>query len=200
MPVLSPEQLSQFLERRGTMGHALLWVTARNRQTNLPESIGFWTGDDHQEFLIGGEIRTYFGSGSFIDVPLISAGVGFTIRQHRFKLAPFADEVRQLIRGYEPRRAKVELHAQPFDINSGNLLGAPIRMLKGYLDTAPEDLGPKNSDSVQEVVVVSSARDLTTALPLMRSNEELQKRAPNDRFREYSDIAGEVSIPWGQNG
>jgi len=198
MPDFDAVQLNQFSERRGTHGEILLWVTARNRQTGAFESIGFWTGDDHDQFLIGQEVRTYFGAGSFIDIPPIRAGVGFQVRQHRIKLAPFADEVQQLMRIYEPRLAKVEIHSQPFDIDTGNPLGTPKRMLKGYITKAPEDLGAIGNDSTQEIVVVTSARDLTTSLPLMRSNEELQKRNPNDLFRQYSDVAGDWTVPWGQ--
>lgn len=198
MPDFDPIQLNQFGERRGTHGEILLWITARNRQTGAYESIGIWSGDDHDQFLIGQEVRTYFGAGSFIDIPPIRAGIGFQVRQTRIKLAPFADEVQQLMRIYEPRLAKVEVHSQPFDIDTGNPLGNPKRMLKGYITKAPEDLGAIGSDSTQEIVVVTSARDLTTTLPLMRSNEELQKRNPDDLFREYSDVAGDWTVPWGQ--
>lgn len=198
MPDLDLVQKNQLAERTGTDGHVLLWVTARNRQTGQPEHIGFWTGDDHQEFLVANEVRTYFGAGNFIDLPPIQSGAGFQVRQHRIKLAPFTNETRQLMRGYEPRLARVEIHVQPFDIYTGNPLGTPKRMFKGYISEAPEELGPKGGQSYQEIVVVSSARDLTRSLPLMRSGEELKKRNGQDKFRDYSDVAAEWSVPWGQ--
>ena len=61
----------QLEERRGTDARVLLWIEAKNRETGLSEVIGFWSGDDHQDFLIDGEIRTYFGAGQVIDVPPI---------------------------------------------------------------------------------------------------------------------------------
>lgn len=198
MPVLDQVQSAQLAERAGTHGEVLFWVTARNRVTGQPEQIGFWTGDDHQEFLVGGEVRTYFGAGSFIDLPPIQSGAGFQVRQHRIKLAPFTDEVRQLVRGYEPRMARVEIHVQPFDIYTGNPLGTPKRMVKGYISEAPEEIGVKGGESHQEIVIVSSARDLTQTLPLMRSGEELKKRNPADKFRDYADVTAEWSVPWGQ--
>jgi len=86
------------------------------------------------------------------------------------------------------------------DIDTGRPLGSPKRFIKGYLTEMPEDLGRKGGQSAVELVVVSNARDLTRALPLTRSNEELKKRNPADRFREHSDVAGEWTVPWGQAG
>ena len=53
----SVQAQQQLEERRGTDAHVLLWFQAKNRTTRAPETLGFWTGDDHREFLIGGEIR-----------------------------------------------------------------------------------------------------------------------------------------------
>jgi hypothetical protein len=197
MPTIAPAVQQQLEERRGTDAHVLLWIEAKNRDTGAPETIGFWTGDDHQEFLINGEIRTYFGAGDVIDTPPIIASKGFQVRNYRVSLPPLVDEVKTLIRQFEPRLAQVEIHSCPLDIDSGNALAAPLRMFKGILNEAPEELGPKGGPSRTELVLVTSARTLTLALPLKRSNAELQRRSPSDLGREYSDIAGEWVVPWG---
>lgn len=193
----STEAQQQLEERRGTDAHVLLWFQAKNRATGAPETLGFWTGDDHREFLVDGMVRTYYGAGAVIDVPPIIAQTGFQVRQYRVKLPPMLDEVKLLLQQYEPRHAEVQIHSAVFDIDTGNLLPPVKRMFKGVLNQAPEELGAKGQPSHTELVLVSPARKLTQGLPLKRSNAELQRRNPNDLGREYSDIAGEWSVPWG---
>lgn len=197
MPSIDPSLQQQLEERRGTDAHVLLWIEAKNRDTGAPETIGFWTGDDHQEFLINGEIRTYFGAGDVIDTPAIIASKGFQVRYYRVTLPPLVDEVKMLMRQFEPRLAPVELHSCALDIDSGTLLAEPVRMFKGFLNEAPEELGKKGGQSRTELVLVTSSRNLTLALPLKRSSSELQRRNPSDLGREYSDVAGDWVVPWG---
>ena len=186
----------QLEERRGTDARVLLWIEAKNRETGLPEVIGFWSGDDHQDFLIDGEIRTYFGAGQVIDVPPIIVEPGFQVRNYRVKLPPFTEEVKTLMQTYEPRLARVEIHSCPLDIDSGAPLGTPVRCFKGFLNQAPEER--KQGDaSYTELVMVTNARMLTFGLPLKRSSAELMRRNPDDRGREYIDITGQWTVPWG---
>lgn len=198
MPDLEPTQESQLAERRGSMAHVLLWVTAKDRTTGDPASLGFWTGDDHADISIGGVSRTYYGAGAVIDVAPVRAGIGVRVRYHTITLPPMLDEVKQALRGYEPRLAKVEVHVAPIDLDTGGLLGAPIRMIKGTLNEAPEEIGPKGGDGQVRLRIASTARRLTFGLPLLRSNEELKRRDTADLGREYSDVAGDWVVPWGQ--
>lgn len=197
MPDLDPEQLLQLEERRGTDGHVLVWIVGKNRSTGEDEAIGFWTGDDHQQFDVRGELRLYYGAGNVIEVPPVKAEIGLGVQNHRIILPPMTDEVRQALRVYEPRQAKCEVHSQPFDIDGTSPLGAPNRMIKGVLNKAPEDIGGKGRNSASILTIVSSARRLTFGVPLKRSSAELKRRNPDDRGREYSDVAGEWPVFWG---
>lgn len=197
MPDLDPVQQDQLNERSGTNAHVLLWIEARNRTTGLPETMGLWTGDDHQDFLIDGAPRTYLGAGNVIQVAPIRTTIGLRVRTHRITLPPVTDEVRLLLRGYEPRQAKVEVHVCRLNIYSGAPLGTPKRMIKGTLNKAPERLGKKNDPGKLELEIASNAQRLTIGVPLMRSDEELRRRAANDRGREYVDVIGDWVIPWG---
>lgn len=51
MRSLAPEILTLLQRRQGLLTHVLLWITAQNRSTGAPESIGLWTGADHQDFV-----------------------------------------------------------------------------------------------------------------------------------------------------
>lgn len=197
MPILEQIQIDQQAERRGTNSHVLLWVIARNRTTSAAEPIGFWTGDDHRNFVIGGETRTYFGAGDVIDTPPVVADIGMSVRHYRITLTAATDEVRTLLRDYDPRRAMAEVHVCPMNIDTGAPLGTPKRMIKGRVNKLPEDIGAKGKPSRLEMTITSNALTLTKALPLLRSSEELQRRNPADLGREYSNVAGEWTTQWG---
>jgi hypothetical protein len=191
-------QLSQLQERSGQEAQVLVWITAKDRITSAPTSLGFWTGDDHRDFVINGLARSYFGAGGIIAVPVIKGSTGLSVRYHTITLPPFLDEVRQVVRTLDPRDAKVELHSQPFDPASGNPIGDPIRMIKGTSVGAPETMEPAPGESELQLEIASSARRLTRRLNLLRSQAALQARAPGDLGREYSDTAAEWEMPWGE--
>ena len=187
----------QLEERRGTDARVLMWIRAKNRETGTPEAIGFWSGDDHQEFMIGGELRSYFGAGAVLDTPPIVVEPGFAVRNYRVLIPPFTEEAKTLFQEYEPRLAEVEIHSVVLDIDTGDQMGTPKRMFKGFLNEAPQEIGKKGGNSQTELVFVTAARRLTFTLPLKRSSAELQLRDPSDRGREYSDVAGEWIVRWG---
>ncbi len=197
MPVLDQVQIDQLAQRRGTNSHVLVWIVARDRTTGADQTIGFWTGDDHRTFQIGAETRLYYGAGDVIDVAPVVAGIGMSVRHFRVTLTAATDEVRMLLRDYDPRLAPVEVHVAPMDIDTGGPLGAPKRMIKGVVNKLPEDIGAKGTQNKLEMTITSNALALTRALPLLRSNEELQRRSANDRGREYADVAGEWVTQWG---
>ncbi|PCH71941.1 MAG: hypothetical protein COC12_07020 [Rhodobacteraceae bacterium] len=197
MPILDQAQIDQLAERRGTNSHVLLWVVARERTSGADQAIGFWTGDDHRSFQIGAETRLYYGAGNVIDVAPVVAGVGLKVRHFRVSLTAATDEVRTLLRDYDPRLAPVEVHVAPMDIDTGGPLGTPKRMIKGTVNKLPEEVGAKGTQNKLEMTITSNALALTRALPLLRSNEELQRRLSTARGREYADVAGEWITQWG---
>ena len=199
MPELDPLQTAYLDEASGTLGHVLVWIVARNRNTGAPEALGFWTGDDHRDFTINGTLRTYFGAGDVIGVDPVKASIGLKVQTFRVILPPLVDEVKLLLRNYEPRLAQVEVHVIPFNTDSERPVANPVRMIKGQLNTAPEGLGEKGGNSQVVLNITSSARRMTFGVPLARSNAALQRRNPDDKGRNYSDVAGEWVVPWGRN-
>ena len=199
MPVIVPLAQDQFEERRGVHGEVLVWLTARNRSSGLPETIGLWSGDDHQDFVINGQTRTYYGAGNVIDVPPIRSMVGLKTVYHTITLPPVTDEVRQALVQYDANKAPVEVHVVPVDVDTGNALAEPIRMIKGTLQEAPEVLGEKGARSDNtKLKVASSARRLSLGVPFLKSDEALKAVAPTDEGRAYIDVAGDWDVPWGE--
>lgn len=179
------------------VAHGLLWVSARNRTTGATETIGLWTGDDHQDFVIGGQTRTYFAAGNVLDLGEITSQAGLEVRMQRFQLNALTDEVAQLLRGYEPRLAPIEVHRALFWPDTLELVDAPHRLFTGYVDEAPIKTGAKGSASSAELVAGSSARDLTIPLALKKS-DQTQRQRGGDRFRRYIDVSSQVDVWWGE--
>lgn len=197
MPDFDAAQQADLARRTATNAHVFLWLSGKNRSSGTVETLGLWTGDDHQQFTIDGQSRLYYGAGTIINVAPVRAGVGLKVQHHRISLPPVIPEIREALRGYEMRQAGAELHVWPFT-EANRPIGPARRMVKGTLAEAPESLGADGSDSKITLVIASAARRLTFGLPLVKSNAALKERDPNDRGREYSDIAGEWTVPWGE--
>ena len=183
--------------RVAVVARLLVWVTARNRTTGLPESLGLWTGSDDRSFTIAGSPRTYVGAGGLMGVPPLVAQTGITVRMHRLTLSPLNQTVANMIRTYDARFAPIEIHRALFDPVTTALISEPHRIFKGLVDEVELPIDPANLETRCEVTIASSARYLTRTLTLKRSDASQQRRS-GDRFLRYVDVSGEVDIFWGE--
>lgn len=184
--------------RRGRFARLLVWIEARDRATGDLAPLGLWTGVDHQDFVIGAQTRTYFGAGSMISMDALTSDIGLTVRQFRLNLSPIVPEVQQIVRGYDPRLAAVQMHVADFDPDTHNLLAEPVRVFKGWVDTIHISEPAPGGEASCEVTLLSAAQALTRTLPRKRSDQSLRARAPGDAFRKYADISGSVETVWGE--
>ena len=178
------------------VAHVLIWILARNRDTGAQEAIGFWTGDDHQTFVVEGQSRSYFGAGDVLEVPPITSEDGLQVRMHSFGLASLAPEVAMALRGYEPRLAAVEVHRALFYSSTGAQAANPHRVLTGWIDEAQITTPASGDQGSATITVASSARALTRTLPICKSDAQQRLRA-GDRFRRHVDVSGSVDVVWG---
>lgn len=189
---------AQFATREGLNARLLFWVIAKDRGTGDPTPVGFWTGDDHQDFTIGGDTRTYYGAGALLSMPALKFEVGLKVRSHRISFSPLAPEVEQALSGYDPRLAPVELHVAYFDPLTTALLAEPNRVFKGFVNTIKYTTPPVGGGAEVEVELLSSAHSLTRSLALKKSHESLIARSPTDNFRQYTTVTGAVECVWGE--
>jgi hypothetical protein len=195
----SPATADYFAARGPMLAHVLVWVSARNRATGGTESIGFWTGADHAEFVIGGETRVYYGAGTALSVDPLRLQTGLQVRSQRVQLSQIAAETQLAIRGYDPRHAPVEIHRALFDPLTHALIGEPHLVLRGNIDKAPVRTPSKGETGSIEVEIATAARRLTKPLTRKRSDASLRARAGTDAFRQYASLADKVETPWGRN-
>lgn len=189
--------LAALQARAGLVARVLFWVRAKNRDTGVEEAMGLWTGADATDFDIDGESRKYYGAGALLGVEPIVMQTGLTVRMHRVSLSPLAPEVAQLLRGYEPRMAPVEIHRALLDPDSHDLVAPPHRVFRGWIDELKITTPAQGGRAKAEVTLASASRALTRTLSLKKSDESQRRRA-DDRFNRYADVSGNVDIFWGE--
>lgn len=184
-------------ERSSTNIHVLVWVAAPHRDTGVIAGFGFWTGDDHREFSVAGQQRMYSGAGAVIDCDQFVSAVGLGVRTYQVRIPPFTPKAQAVMRDYDPRQARTEIHQVVLDSMTGEPLGPPIRRVRGRIAKAPAKFGAKGDESEQVFEIATASAALTKTLPLVRSAAALKQRDPADAFRTYSDYVGQWSVPWG---
>lgn len=184
--------------RQGRIARLLLWVEARDRDSGDTVPMGFWTGVDHQDFVIGADLRSYFGAGSLVSMDALTSDIGLTVRQFRAGLAPSLPEVQQLVRGYDVRLASCQVHVADFDPHTNNLLAEPVRVFRGWVDQVHISEPAPGGEASCELTMLSAAQALTRRLARKRSDQTLRARASADGFRKYADISGSVETVWGE--
>lgn len=188
---------AQFAARAGLVARLLVWIVARDRATGEPVSLGFWSGNDAVQFAINGAARDYYGAGALMQVDDFTFSAGLDVRMQRLVLSPLAPEVAQVIRGYEPRLARIEVHRALFDPATMSLVAEPHRLFRGWIDEVDIATPAIGGQAAVTITMASTARAMTRTLSLKKSDES-QKLRGGDRFRRYADISGSVDVWWGE--
>jgi hypothetical protein len=183
-------------DRSGLYVRHLLWIRAKNRDTLATETIGLWDGDDHAEFTIDSVVRQYYGAGTLLAVPDLTARAGLEVWQPEVSVSGIAPEVEIALRGYEPKLAPVEIHRAFFHPDQGTLLGSPVRIFKGWIDGVSIPTPEEGGDATASITLASNSRGLTRVIPAKKSDEAYQRRS-GDRIMRYADIGGTVKVRWG---
>ncbi|UOA25895.1 hypothetical protein [Pseudosulfitobacter sp. DSM 107133] len=194
-----PSNILAHLQARGAQhAHLLVWFQARNRTTGDAETIGFWTGADHEGFLVEGEVRTYLAAGNLLKIPPLVSEVGLSVRTTRLTLSSISEAVQTAVLGYELRQAPCQMHLAYFDPITQQLIDEPVRIFKGFVAGAEISRPEVGGEGVAEISLLSSALALTRTLSLKKSDTALRNRQPNDAFRQYTDVSGSIETVWGE--
>lgn len=184
--------------RGGLHVEHLVWITAANRGTSAPETVGISTHDDTYTYTVDGGSRVYIGGGGALEIEPIRATIGVAVQSHEITLSPLAPEVEEVLLTHDPRLAPIEVHRVFFDPDTGDQIGDPFRILLGWINGVSIETPPIGGEASARLDIVTAARSLTIPLYLLRSNEAQLAVHSGDVFRQYSVIADKVSVYWGR--
>lgn len=194
---LPASALSLLQARRGFVSARFVDIEARNIVTGAAEFLRIWSGGESITIAIGGELRTYLGAGELLDPEPVTAASGLEVRVYQLRMAAVAPEVEDLVKGYQTRGARVELHRAIFDPLTMELAGAPSRLMLGVINTIDFPRGLPGELAACVVEVVPETRQLTFGNPAKKSDADQSLRS-GDRFRRYADISGSIPVYWGE--
>lgn len=194
---LPVEWINYLATNAGVKVRQLFWVTARNRSTGADETIGIWSGEDHQQFVIDGVTRTYYGSGNFLDFGQLLLESSLKVRKLVVTVSSISPEIDTVLRTYDPKFAPVELHLVIYNPETNNLVSTPLKIFTGWIDKFPVKRPTVNSEGEGRIEMVGATRLLTRELALKRSNESQRLRSPSDTFFADVTMTGQVTTPWG---
>ncbi|MCJ8138610.1 hypothetical protein [Falsirhodobacter halotolerans] len=194
---LAPAILAARAARAGIISRHLIWIEARDRETGAASPIGFWTGDDHQDFTIGNAVRTYYGAGTVGGLPQFVEETGVQVRSHNITFSGIAPEVEIALRGYDVRLVPCQIHRAEFDTLTGALLAPPRPVIDGEVSGVTITTPAQGGEATATLSVLSNAVMLTRPLPRKRSDESLRARRPQDAFLQYARISGAKGDLWG---
>jgi hypothetical protein len=164
----------------------LLWIEAKNRSTGETETVGLWNGDQDQSITIGGVARTYLAGGSLLDVGVLDYRAGQEIVMRTIRLSPINEAVEQVIRGYEPRLAPVQLHEVVYDLATDRITGTPQLRFDGQVDSIRLSRASAGGESGVDLVCASRSREGT------RYGTGLKTQAHLGALYRYSAVKGQI--------
>lgn len=188
----------------GLAPRTLVHVTAKNRTTGVPQGVGLWSDLDDANITVLSGIdglpvtRLYYGGGSLLDVSDIPRVSDLTVQTVTIGLSQIADAAQQLVREYDVRLAKVEIHQVLLDPKSGQPVSTDAPVFLGEVDGAPISTPAVGGEGSIELKVISDAISMLTRQNPRKSSYEAQKRRQGDEWGLYAATVGTWKLPWGQ--
>ncbi len=165
-------------------------------------SFGFWTGDDDAIFTVidGGTglpvERSYYGAVNMVvdNIPRVS---DMTVQSIQIEVGQIATATELLVRGYDVRLAKVEIHEMALDPASRLPISDPEIVFLGQIDGAPIETPSAGEDGVITFSINSDAMSMLARVNPRKSSFQSQKRRADDRWGKYAGTVKNWPIKWG---
>jgi hypothetical protein len=188
---------------KGIVPRQLLWVIAKDRTSGAATPVGFWTGDEDMSVnVVNGttgleETRSYYGAIN-LTIPSIPRVSDLTIQTVTIDLSQIAPAAQLLLRGYDVRLAKVEIHDLLLDTKSRLPVSLPQLAFLGEVDGAPITTPPIGQAGKAQLKIVSDGISMLARKNPRKSSYESQKRRSGDEWGIYASTVATWDIPWGQ--
>lgn len=175
----------------------------RNPSDNSTVEFPFWT--DFQTLtanVIDGEAgstvaRSFVGDGAILSVGEIPNVNDLSIRRVQVVLSQLHTTVASMVRNYDMRVARAEIHRPLFNPGTRNLVDTPVCHFIGQV-ALPSIFNPAPGEEGGITIdIISDTQEMTRTNPAKRS-DETQKRRSSDRMMKYASITGSIDLAWGE--
>ncbi|WP_320188910.1 hypothetical protein RMS29_028290 (plasmid) [Agrobacterium rosae] len=181
-----------------------VWFQAKIRANGAPVEIGLWTWDEDIEVTVLSGVsglpvsRTYYGAVNLSvgNIPYVS---DLTEQTVSVSMSQIATAAQRLVREYDARLAKCEIHEMTYDKTTGALSSAPEIAFIGRVDGAPLTTPAVGQAGSIEISLVSDAISMLTRTNPAKSSYEGQRRRGGDTWGKFSSTIKTWDIPWGKN-
>lgn len=176
-----------------------LWVEAKNRSTGAVEAMGLWSGDEDVTISVrtptgGLASRAYLG-GCNLSVSGLQYVADLTDNPITASMSQIAPATQQMVRGTDVRLAYCEVHGTTW--NGGALSSNPDLLWIGIVDDVQIGTPEAGGEGGIALTIRSEIMSQLTAINPAKSSDSHQKRrAPNDRFSEYSGTIKSRKVQW----
>lgn len=191
------------LAERAVVARDMVWFTVRDRDTNAPFSDGYWSDRDDVTATVidpatGGAVsRLYRAGGALVAVGGIPRVAGTAVQSITLRLSQVVDRINDLLRGYDPRQGRVEIHRALFNATTRALVADPFPRFYGWIDRVDITTPAEGGEGGVSVVCVSDVREMGRSNPATRSDASQRARSATDSFYADAATAGELPIFWG---
>lgn len=146
---------------------------------------------------LGGDVVSHtFSGGAIQKMDSIPQRIGIEVRTIQIELSALDNEVKNLIRGDDPRGAVVEIYRGYLSPVSFLLVANPRLRFLGKVNGAPITTPSVGGTAKVVIKVISHTRELTFINGAVKSDFEQKKRS-GDKFRRYAGRVKSWPIYWG---
>lgn len=194
------------LAARRLMPRDFLTITARDRETGDPVTVGFWSDLANVSALVidpetgAPDLRDFYGAGSLISISDIPAIVGVSVETVKISMSQLHDQVEQAVRLYDCKQARVEIHSGLLDPDSRKLVDPAEPVFVGFIDKIDIRTPAENEAGAAVLTCASGTQELLRNNPSTRSHADQQVRAPGDDFFKDVAVCGDWDHYWGAVG
>ncbi len=148
----------------------------------------------------GAVTRPYRGAGELLQIGRIPRTSDFTVQSLDIDLSQIAPAVQQMVRGYDVRLARVEIHEIVLDTVSRISVDAPKPSFIGIVDDAPIETPAVGEQGSVRFTCRSDAMLMLTRTNPAKSSDAAQQLRSGDRFSRYAGVVQSWDIKWGPQG
>lgn len=195
----------------GLVTRKAVWVVAKRRDNGAEAPLGVWAGSEDANLSVlsgedGGVVtRPYYGAGNLLKVGDYARTSDMTVQTVAIDLSHIADVAKKIVREYDVKRARVEIHDITLDPATGQPVAPDLAEFTGIVDTAPVKFPKIGGEGSAVLNCVSEVMALLTRTNSEKASYEAQKQRTEegevtDELYIYASVVETWDdIKWGTN-